>query len=222
MMQVPLKRDINKNVNGCSGFATSTQKWPFMEMLISRSRGTCLIELSDHDSWRVLHIKYNFLWKKLHSQLAYLSNLYTVYHRFGGRRFMCFGFDPASAMVQKQNTRNVYLRTDDKRCTEIGLSRCTRLGEVCSRWCLRVPLLPKLSCNIHATWSTVDFCILKACLLDEVWAFEAGFGVLDEDEDDEVAAAVVVVAADDDDWRCLKGRERGSFWYLIHSNSAIQ
>ena len=43
--------------------------------------------------------------------------LYTVYHRFGGRRFVCFGFDPASAMVQKLNTRNVYLRTDDKRCT---------------------------------------------------------------------------------------------------------
>ena len=41
---------------------------------------------------------------------------YTVYHRFGGRRFVCFGFDPASAMVQKLNTRNVYLRTDDKRC----------------------------------------------------------------------------------------------------------
>ena len=28
--------------------------------------------------------------------------LYTVYHRFGGRRFVCFGFDPASTMVQKQ------------------------------------------------------------------------------------------------------------------------
>ena len=27
---------------------------------------------------------------------------YTVYHRFGGRRFVCFGFDPASAMVLKQ------------------------------------------------------------------------------------------------------------------------
>ena len=29
---------------------------------------------------------------------------------------MWFGFDTASAMVQKLNTRNVYLRTDDKRC----------------------------------------------------------------------------------------------------------
>ena len=62
----------------------------------------------------------------------------------------------------------------------------------------------KLSCNIHATWST-DFSlflyiILKACLLDDdVGAFEEGLGVLDEDEDDEVVAAVVVVAADDDD-----------------------
>ena len=36
--------DINIAVNGCSGFATSTQKWPFMAMLISRSRGTCLID----------------------------------------------------------------------------------------------------------------------------------------------------------------------------------
>ena len=43
MRQVPLERDINIAVNGCSGFATSTQKGPFMAMLISCSRGTCLI-----------------------------------------------------------------------------------------------------------------------------------------------------------------------------------
>ena len=43
MRQVPLERDINIAVNGCSGFATSTQKGPFMAMLISRSRGTYLI-----------------------------------------------------------------------------------------------------------------------------------------------------------------------------------
>ena len=35
---------MNIAVNGCSGFATSTQKGPFMAMLISRSRGTHLIE----------------------------------------------------------------------------------------------------------------------------------------------------------------------------------
>ena len=35
------------------------------------------------------------------------SGIYTVNHRFGGRRFVCFGIDPVSAMVQKQNTRNV-------------------------------------------------------------------------------------------------------------------
>ena len=40
MRQVPLERDINIAVNGCSGFATSTQKEPFMAMLILRSRGT--------------------------------------------------------------------------------------------------------------------------------------------------------------------------------------
>ena len=40
MRQVPLERDINIAVNGCSGFATSTQKGPFMAMLISCSRGT--------------------------------------------------------------------------------------------------------------------------------------------------------------------------------------
>ena len=45
MRQVPLERDINIAVNGCSGFATSTQKLPFMAMLISRSRGTYLIRL---------------------------------------------------------------------------------------------------------------------------------------------------------------------------------
>ena len=43
MRQVPLERDINIAVNGCSGFATSTQKGPFKAMLISRSRGTYLI-----------------------------------------------------------------------------------------------------------------------------------------------------------------------------------
>ena len=41
MRQVPLKRDINIAVNGFSGFATSTQKWPFTAKVISRSRGTC-------------------------------------------------------------------------------------------------------------------------------------------------------------------------------------
>ena len=43
MRQVPLERDINIAVNGCSGFATSTQKGPFTAIFISRSRGTCLI-----------------------------------------------------------------------------------------------------------------------------------------------------------------------------------
>ena len=43
MRQVPLEGDINIAVNGYSGFATSTQKGPFMAMLISHSRGTYLI-----------------------------------------------------------------------------------------------------------------------------------------------------------------------------------
>ena len=46
MRQVPLERDINIAVNGCSGFATSTRKGPFMAMLISHSRGTYLINRS--------------------------------------------------------------------------------------------------------------------------------------------------------------------------------
>ena len=40
---MPLERDINIAVNGCSEFATSIQKGPFMAMLISRSRGTYVI-----------------------------------------------------------------------------------------------------------------------------------------------------------------------------------
>ena len=40
---MPLECDINIAVNGRSWFATSTQKGPFMAMLISHSRGTCLI-----------------------------------------------------------------------------------------------------------------------------------------------------------------------------------
>ena len=43
MRQVPLECDINIAVNRCSGFATSTQKGPYMAMLISHSRGTYLI-----------------------------------------------------------------------------------------------------------------------------------------------------------------------------------
>ena len=43
MRRVPLEREINIAVNGCSGFATSTQKGPFMAMLTSCSRGTYLI-----------------------------------------------------------------------------------------------------------------------------------------------------------------------------------
>ena len=43
MRQVPVEHDINIAVNGCSGFATSYQKGPFMAMLISRSRRTYLI-----------------------------------------------------------------------------------------------------------------------------------------------------------------------------------
>ena len=42
LRQVPLECDINIAVNGCSGFATSTQKGPFMAMLISHARGTYL------------------------------------------------------------------------------------------------------------------------------------------------------------------------------------
>ena len=34
-------------VNGCSGFATSAQKGPFTAMLISRSRGSCLISFQN-------------------------------------------------------------------------------------------------------------------------------------------------------------------------------
>ena len=43
MRHVPLERDINIAVNGCFGFAPSTQKGPFTAMLISCSRGTYLI-----------------------------------------------------------------------------------------------------------------------------------------------------------------------------------
>ena len=35
MRQVPLEPNINIAINGCSGFATTTQKGPFMAMLIS-------------------------------------------------------------------------------------------------------------------------------------------------------------------------------------------
>ena len=41
---------------------------------------------------------------------------YTVYHRFRGRRFVCLVFGPWRWLDQNQNTRNIYLRTDDKRC----------------------------------------------------------------------------------------------------------
>ena len=46
MRQVPLERDNNIAVNGCSGFATSTRKGPFTAMLISCSKGTYLTDQS--------------------------------------------------------------------------------------------------------------------------------------------------------------------------------
>ena len=46
MRQVPLERDINIAVNGCSGLATSTQKELSTAMLILRSGDTYLILLS--------------------------------------------------------------------------------------------------------------------------------------------------------------------------------
>ena len=49
MRQVPLERDINIAVNGCSGLATSSQKRPFKAMLISRCRGTYLIITAGQD-----------------------------------------------------------------------------------------------------------------------------------------------------------------------------
>ena len=42
MRRMPLEHDIDIAENGCSGFATSTQKGPFTAMLISHSRGTYL------------------------------------------------------------------------------------------------------------------------------------------------------------------------------------
>ena len=52
MRQVPLERYINIAVNGCSGLATSTHKGPSTAMLISRSRGTCLIRhLCSFEFW---------------------------------------------------------------------------------------------------------------------------------------------------------------------------
>ena len=48
-----IERDINIAVNGCSGFATSTQKGPFMAMLISGSRGTYLIDV--HSTAILIH-----------------------------------------------------------------------------------------------------------------------------------------------------------------------
>ena len=50
-------------------------------------------------------------------RLAGIHNSYTVYHQFGGRRFVCFVFGPWHWLDQNQNTQNVYLRTDDKRCS---------------------------------------------------------------------------------------------------------
>ena len=63
MRQVPLERDINIAVNGCSGLATSTQKGPFMAMLISRSRGTYLIAVAAGcKQWKELLKIFKALW----------------------------------------------------------------------------------------------------------------------------------------------------------------
>ena len=53
-------------------------------------------------------------------QLAGIHNSYTVYHQFGGRRFVCFVFGPWHWLDQNQNTRNVYFQTDDKWCRYVA------------------------------------------------------------------------------------------------------
>ena len=45
MRLVPVERVINIAVNGCYWFTTSTQKGPFLAMLLSCSRGTYLIKM---------------------------------------------------------------------------------------------------------------------------------------------------------------------------------
>ena len=48
MRQVPLECDINIAVNGPFWVEVANPKYPFAAMLISRSRGTCLIESGDY------------------------------------------------------------------------------------------------------------------------------------------------------------------------------
>ena len=62
MRQVPLKCDINIAVNGQFLVCNLHQEWPFIAMLILRSKGTCLIGqcaavLSQHKLakfWKIL------------------------------------------------------------------------------------------------------------------------------------------------------------------------
>ena len=56
MRQMPLECDINIAITGCSGFATFTQKAPFTAMLMSRSRGTYLIELASFPGGNIREI----------------------------------------------------------------------------------------------------------------------------------------------------------------------
>ena len=49
--------------------------------------------------------------------------MYTVYHQFEADVLCVLVLIQPAHMFQKQNTRNVYLRTDDKRCTRILVGR---------------------------------------------------------------------------------------------------
>ena len=67
MRQGPLERDIYIVINGCSGFATSIQKGPFMAMLISRSGGTYLIVRKTSKMVGYVDRQKFLLWSLLHN-----------------------------------------------------------------------------------------------------------------------------------------------------------
>ena len=134
MRQVPLESDINIAVNGYSGFATSSQKGSFMTMLISRSRGTCLIYLSCQFHYNLMttcHLDPEWFraWRDrviaghhmntphttLSSTNAGLCTPFIIRLKV---EVLCVLFLTLPVCIgPNQNTRNLYLQADDKRCT---------------------------------------------------------------------------------------------------------
>ena len=82
MRQVPPQRDINIGINGPFWVEVMNPEHPFTAMLISRSRGTCLIRILGH-----FEAKKPQFWRLFSLLISILIDIeFQFQSPFGGRR----------------------------------------------------------------------------------------------------------------------------------------